>query len=439
MNKFKPIAMRCNQQQYDDIKQILLNNGCKCRLDGTFINYPYLVNNYNDVNNHINHVYDHTKNTFRRTVFEIWNKNTFLEYCGIEIFNNQNNKTEFIVGKWYKYGNQYTKFSKIEDNLFLGTEHIYDGKYQKSILIESWIFPVNNNITLLTDLSEIQQYLPDGHPDKINIIPEYVEYINDWDRSWIKNKIYKTDNGLIKYESGQCCSEPIELLIKQNYFKPSTKEAFDAQNNNIKQPDLNNLLEEAKKRYPIGTKVDSLGGMSDQIINHNNPYFVENNKHIRFTENCLVYNEGQWAEIIEPAKPVETKSKYRIAAEEALKKFSDIQIGDEYMTIRNNTYIANKSPRIVEDGSDTFIDCGNGFLWRFDEPNLFGYKINKTIFKKTNAYPLPPNPIIANKQLIEKIQPIQLIKKKKIVMDTKINPIKSINTNLKIKNQKLWN
>lgn len=374
MKEFKPIAMRCNQQQYDEIKQILLDNGCKCSLDDTFDERPYLTNNFSTIENNINNTINSLKDDYNRTVFETWNKDVFLEYCGIEIKtkykvgdwvitrgyskdydgvplkinninangfchfdrttyydwqpnhnfrlgyiirkaepheipNNQNDKTDFIVGKWYKLPkhNWYLKHLNMTNNKWFYNERIMCNLNYYDFVID-W-YDNNTEFTLLTDLSEIQQYLPDNHPDKIT------------------------------------------------------------------------------------------------------------------------------------AKPIETKSKYQIAAEKALEKFKDIQIGDEYMTIRGNRYIANTLPKIKggpHAGVGCYIDCGSGFLWKYNEPDKFGYKINKQNSTEINAYPLPPNPIIASNQLIKKIQPIQLIRKKKIVMDTKINPIKSINTNLKIKNQKLW-
>lgn len=368
MKEFKPIAMRCNQQQYHEIKQILLDNGCECRLDDTFNERPYLTNNFSSDRNSINNTIYALKNDYNRTVFETWNKDVFLEYCGIETkikykvgdwvitrgysrdydgvplkINNikkdgycnfdktnyndwqphynfhfrhivrkaepheiPNKQNDFIVGKWYKLPkhNWYLKHLNMTNNKWFYNERIMCNLNDYDFIID-WC-DNNTEFTLLTDLTEIQQYLPDGHPDKIIV------------------------------------------------------------------------------------------------------------------------------------KPVETKSKYQIEAEKALERFKDIQIGDEYMTIRGNRCIADKLPRILEDDFDTYIDCGDGFLWKANEPDKFGYKINKQNSTEINVYPLPPNPIIASKQLIKKIQPIQLIRKKKIVMDTKINPIKPINTNLKIKNQKLW-
>ena len=57
------------------------------------------------------------------------------------------------------------------------------------------------------------------------------------------------------------------------------------------------LLEKAKRLYPVGTKVNSLGGCENQIIDNNTP-FMSGEDCVRFTMNCLVYLNGKWAEII---------------------------------------------------------------------------------------------------------------------------------------------
>jgi len=69
---------------------------------------------------------------------------------------------DFIVGKWYKskWGN-YFKFKETKNKLFSSSEEIYEGL---------WLGWSGGNysgiINIEVDLSEIQQYLPDGHPDK---------------------------------------------------------------------------------------------------------------------------------------------------------------------------------------------------------------------------------------------------------------------------------
>ena len=89
-------------------------------------------------------------------------------------------KPEFITGKWYKIlDNWWAKFKTVHNsgNRWQFSEHIdKNGAY--SNIIQS--IDVISEIKLLTDLSEIQEYLPLNHSDLIvkNICPEYVEYID---------------------------------------------------------------------------------------------------------------------------------------------------------------------------------------------------------------------------------------------------------------------
>lgn len=77
-------------------------------------------------------------------------------------------------------------------------------------------------------------------------------------------------------------------IVDASYEKEEAKEHFTDKE----------LLEEAERRYPIGTIINSLDGSSDQVIQHDKPYFVgDDKKMIRFNENQLVYENGRWATI----------------------------------------------------------------------------------------------------------------------------------------------
>lgn len=74
---------------------------------------------------------------------------------------------KFEEGKWYKVNDKYTKFLILEnESLIFGSEHIYNNKhYISELKTGTWISKLSDNPVLLTDLSEIQQYLPLNHPD----------------------------------------------------------------------------------------------------------------------------------------------------------------------------------------------------------------------------------------------------------------------------------
>ena len=78
----KPIAMKCSQENWEEIKPILEKHKLEYIGIFDFSIYSYLVNNTDNklglISNSI------WKSVYNRTVFEEWNKEIFLEYCGIK-------------------------------------------------------------------------------------------------------------------------------------------------------------------------------------------------------------------------------------------------------------------------------------------------------------------------------------------------------------------
>jgi len=79
----KPIAMRCNEQQFEEIKPILEKNGLSVKYLDNFKICPYLVNNISGYRA-ISNVVPSNKTSHKREIFEEWDMNTFLEYCDIK-------------------------------------------------------------------------------------------------------------------------------------------------------------------------------------------------------------------------------------------------------------------------------------------------------------------------------------------------------------------
>ena len=82
--EFKPIAMKCNQEQFDAIRPKLKKAGCKIDSSNGFETYPYLVNNKIGNKNNITNYCKSDANSYNRTVYKEWNEKLFLECCGIE-------------------------------------------------------------------------------------------------------------------------------------------------------------------------------------------------------------------------------------------------------------------------------------------------------------------------------------------------------------------
>jgi len=127
-----------------------------------------------------------------------WNKTPegdgFWRIINDEDFNNArkilpNLFNEFIVGRWYKYRDSYIKHKQVAHSLFVASEHIRANNYsnEEACFGDIRNAPKDNSYNaykLLSDLSEIQKYLPDNHSDKISFIPKFkagqrIKLIND--------------------------------------------------------------------------------------------------------------------------------------------------------------------------------------------------------------------------------------------------------------------
>jgi hypothetical protein len=86
MGKFTPIAMKCNQEQFEAIKPKLekAGFGITC-ITSDWDGHCYLVNNFNDFKNNISNIIEAVKDRFERTAYETWNEETFLRACGVEV------------------------------------------------------------------------------------------------------------------------------------------------------------------------------------------------------------------------------------------------------------------------------------------------------------------------------------------------------------------
>lgn len=88
--------MKCNQQQWEEIKPLLDKHNIKFRDVYQFDISNYLVNNYGDNSLIVTNV-SHTSSTkYGRKVYEEWNKDIFLAACGVS--------DEFVLPKrwWLK-------------------------------------------------------------------------------------------------------------------------------------------------------------------------------------------------------------------------------------------------------------------------------------------------------------------------------------------------
>lgn len=135
--------------------------------------------------------------------------------------------SQFKAGIWYYYehgftgGNAY--YLKAESSeRYCEYIHILTKTHCPQISL----FPIASMYNIRkADLSEIQEYLPDGHVDKIKVIPEYVRCTLPFSNH-IRGNIYKVSpDGYVEDNKG------IKSTFTWNGggFEKSTKEAYDAQ------------------------------------------------------------------------------------------------------------------------------------------------------------------------------------------------------------------
>jgi hypothetical protein len=135
-------------------------------------------------------------------------------------------KPQFIVGKWYKFkANSVINIAKIaevtsgnlgaSDWIYLG-RNIGDGAWNPSYCTE---------IELLTDLSEIQQYLSEGHIDKIVTKLSKDELFEKAKSDYpIGTKFIAADDNKSQYEVASFDSCQSNLWISEDYIICSLKD-----------------------------------------------------------------------------------------------------------------------------------------------------------------------------------------------------------------------
>lgn len=151
--------------------------------------------------------------------------------------------------------------------------------------------------TILTFQQWCDKY---GHT--YEVVPEYVECISSTESHYYKvGKVYTWPDTIT--EQGKH-NKPNVLKGSIWKFKPSTKEAYDKQQENLK---MEELLSEAKLKFPIGTKFKCYVSRSVVHEVKDLSLFVINSGHI-FYEHQMVYNGTIWAEIVkEEPKVTEIK------------------------------------------------------------------------------------------------------------------------------------
>lgn len=151
---------------------------------------------------------------------------------------------------------------------------------------------------------EVTNNLIRSNPDLFvveeELLPEYWECTDDgMGNEFTFSKIYKIQDRTDLEEWSNFIDDAGERNgfspRNHKHFKPSTKEAFDRQE----------LLEEAKRRYPVGTRFKSAApwSSSEFYIVKGDPINWQNTSYpdgVGNTDFGMLYANGKWAEIIKP-------------------------------------------------------------------------------------------------------------------------------------------
>lgn len=178
----------------------------------------------------------------------------------------------------------------------------------------------------------------------------------------------------------------------QDYFNGHPAEKFKPISE-LKSKQDNSLLEEAKKRYPIGTKFITAGNSKEIfIVKTDEFYWYISDTIANRNTNGLIYKNGKWAEIIEePIKQDVKMYKYEVVNCTTQKEWDFVLSKNNPKNLSNSTfnYDGSENTCFIFKGNDTFGYCRlsyfenhNSRILSFEEwCKEFGYSFEK---KTTN-------------------------------------------------------
>ena len=93
-------------------------------------------------------------------------------------------KYSFIRGNWYYYNNHYVKYSHHNGDIWVASEYIFDEEHYYD---HGFTCGSDDEQKKEVSLSQVQPFLPDGHPDKIEIEASYKFEKGKWYKWYQKN------------------------------------------------------------------------------------------------------------------------------------------------------------------------------------------------------------------------------------------------------------
>lgn len=343
-------------------------------------------------------------------------------------------KQQYEVGKWYKTSKgSYVKFSKLDETYFCGSEYIH---YEKGYINEKGRFRHTQpeDIFTLVDLTEIQQWLPDGHKDKFPIESKEPKYNyevvhcttqEEWDFVLTKDNPFKRLK--VTEEKWETWGKNSVIFINHNKW---TKTDLDwAKSNNAKiysfqewcnkfghKPDFMNKEEE----YKVGSYVivNNLTGVSSNAkigslaIITRQPY----------NGNCFINNVGidvKWINLKdENGNSIQLNNQnngsyslnmFRLALSHEIPQEMNNSV-PKYVKCIDWAGFSHKKGQIYEL-KDGYIDCELGIAPTKYETfkHKFIPSTKEAYEAQLKQYPLTPKECISNSDVIEIGDEIELL------------------------------
>ena len=137
METFKPIAMKCTQEQFEAIKPKLKN--CRVTDISGFYTHPYLINYRRKEEKNLTNYFKNTSDMYGLEVHEEWNEEIFLKACGIEV--------ETLQQQLQKAESEVKRLKEaIEDSkIKVGDLVCYVSVHDKKVMLFGYCEDIKNN------------------------------------------------------------------------------------------------------------------------------------------------------------------------------------------------------------------------------------------------------------------------------------------------------
>lgn len=257
---FRPIAMKCNQEQFYAVKEKLWKWGLELK---GIINYPYLTNDFNN-KKELGFTLCTSEDFPERKTYETWNEKVFLEACGIVV--EEPKEESFVITKeqileFHKHGTFETKQQAVS---WFPSAFVED---KKELILEfgKW-YKRPHNKALFCIVGN-----PENEPFEV--------YGFDMDGNWMEpNKI--TDKKVQTFKDNEVEATPEEV-----------KSALEK--------------EAVKRGFVDGVRYNDVHTGSEHIVR--NLQYCEDSNDVR-ADGCIFF-KGKWATIIPTITKAEAEQK----------------------------------------------------------------------------------------------------------------------------------